>query len=142
MNNELVPQPSWWKRNWKWVVPIGGCLTVLLLVVFFIGSLFYGVSSILEESEPYTYALEKINNDPQLVELLGAPIEKDGMPQGNLNWDNGKKNADMKIPIAGPKGNGMLFIVAHGENDTWIYDEIRVTIKENEEFNLLEDDWD
>ncbi|MBT8183616.1 MAG: cytochrome c oxidase assembly factor 1 family protein [Eudoraea sp.] len=142
MNNELVPEPSWWHRNWKWVVPVGGCLTLLILAIFFIGSLFYGVSTMFEDSEPYEYAFEKINQDEQLIELLGTPIKKDGMPQGNINWHNNEKHADMRIPIAGPKGKGMLFITAHGEGDNWIYDEIRVTVREDEEFDLLENNWE
>jgi len=24
MNNELIEQKSWWKRNWKWLVPVSG----------------------------------------------------------------------------------------------------------------------
>ena len=142
MNNELVPQPSWWKRNWKWVVPVGGCLSIVLLFIFFVGSVFFGVTSMFEKSEPYTYALEKINQDQELIELLGSPIEKDGMPQGDLRWHNNQKTADMKIPIAGPKNSGMLYIVAHGEGEEWIYDEIRVTVENYEEFNLIENSWE
>lgn len=141
MNNELVPQPSWWKRNWKWVVPVGGCLTIILVIGFFIGSIFYGVTKVIEDSQPYEYALEKINGDEQLIELLGAPIEKDGMVQGNISWKNGKKNADLKIPIAGPKGKGTLYIVANGDDDGWNYDKIQVVVQDNEEINLLKDDW-
>ena len=141
MNNELVPEPSWWKRNWKWVVPVGGCLTIIFIVIFFVGSLFYGVTSMFEESEPYEYAFEKINNDPQIIELLGSPIEQNGMPQGNINWHNNSKKANMKIPIAGPDGEGTLYIVAHGEGENWTYEEIRVVIKDNDEINLLEEDW-
>ncbi len=142
MNNELVPQPSWWKRNWKWVVPVGGCLTMLILIGAFVGSLFYGVTSMFEDSTPYEYAFEKINNDEKMVELMGLPIEKDGMVQGTINWNNNEKNADMKIPISGPKGSGTLYIKATGEGDQWIYHEIRVVVKDSEEFNLLEDNWE
>jgi len=141
MNNELVPQPNWWQRNWKWVIPVGGCFTILVVIIFFIGSIFYGVTNVLENSEPFEHAINKINNDQELIELLGSPIEKDGMPQGHINWNNNKKSADMKIPIAGPKGKAVLYIIAHGEGDDWNYDEIRVTVKDNEEIQLLDNDW-
>ena len=139
MNNELAPQPSWWKRNWKWVVPVGGCLTMLVLLVVFVGSIFYGVTTMFEGSDPYKYAFEKINEDEQLVELLGSPIVKDGMVQGSLNYNNGDGKADMKIPISGPKGSGTLYINATSGGDEWTYHEIRVEIKDNETFDLLED---
>ncbi|QLG45603.1 cytochrome c oxidase assembly factor Coa1 family protein [Costertonia aggregata] len=137
MNNELVPQPSWWKRNWKWVVPLGGCLTLIVIFIVFFASLFFGVTKILEDSQPYEYAFELINQDEQMIELLGSPIEKDGMVQGNINWTNGDKNAKMTIPIAGPKRTGILYIDATGEGDTWDYKEIRVEVSE-ENVDLLE----
>ena len=143
MDNELVPQPSWWKRNWKWVVPLGGCLTIILIIIFLLGSLFYGVTKVLEDSQPYEYAFEQINQDEQLIELLGSPIEKDGMVQGNINWRNGEKSADMNIPIAGPKGKGMLYIIATGnDDDGWNYDKIEVVVKDHQNIDLLEDRWE
>ncbi len=138
MNNELVPQPSWWKRNWKWVVPVGGCLTILVLIVVFITTVFFGVTKIMEDSQPYEYAFELINQDEELIGILGTPIEKDGMVQGNINWINGNKSAKMAIPISGPKGTGTLFIDATGKGETWNYHEIRVEVAD-QELNFLED---
>lgn len=138
MNNELVPQPSWWKRNWKWVVPVGGCMSLIVLFVMFVGSIFYGVTTALEESQPYEYALEKINQDEVLTQQLGSPIEKDGIIQGSYNYSNGDKSADMRIPVSGPNGSGTLIVQATGEDDNWTYNVIRVEIKDNESINLLE----
>ena len=138
MNNELVPQPSWWKRNWKWVVPVGGCLTLIIIFVVFLGSLFYGISSAFEGSEPHVYALELVNEDETLLEILGTPIEKDGIGQSSFNWNNGNKTSNLVIPIAGPKAKGTLYVNAHGTADTWIYDRIEVIVPENEPINLLE----
>ncbi|NAS12609.1 cytochrome c oxidase assembly factor Coa1 family protein [Poritiphilus flavus] len=142
MDNELVPQPSWWKRNWKWVLPLGGCMTLIVLFVIFVSSIFFGVTKMFEESAPYEYALEKINNDDQMIELMGSPIEKDGIMSGNYEWKNGVKSADMSIPISGPKNSGTLYIRATGEGEEWTYHEIRVVVRDSEEFDLLESDWE
>jgi len=107
MNNELVPQPSWWKKNWKWVVPLSGCFTLIVIAVVAMGTIFYSVASAIEDSQPYEYALEKINSDEDIVNALGSPIEKDGMVSGNWDYSNGKKSANMTIPISGPKGKGI-----------------------------------
>ena len=136
MNNELVPQPSWWKRNWKWVVPVGGCFTLIIGAIVLFTSIYFGVSNIMEESQPYEYALELINKDEQLIKVLGSPIEKDGMFQGNISWTNGNKIAKIVVPIAGPEGKGKLYVDASGKGEEWIYHEIRVEINE-EEFDLL-----
>ena len=41
---EEVKQKSWFGRNWVWVVPLGGCLTIIALFVLGIGALVFGVS--------------------------------------------------------------------------------------------------
>ena len=139
MNNELIPQPSWWKRNWKWVVPVGGCFTLIIVAVIAIASIFYGVTNAIEDSQPYEFALEKINSDEDLINALGTPIEKDGMVSGNWNYVNGKKSAKMTIPISGPKGSGMLFVEATGEDEDWTYHVIRVEIEDSETFDIIEE---
>ncbi|NKI31496.1 cytochrome c oxidase assembly factor Coa1 family protein [Croceivirga thetidis] len=138
MNNELIPQKSWWSSNWKWVLPLGGCLTLIIGFIVLVSSIYFGVTNIMEESQPYEYAFELINKDEALTEVLGSPIEQDGMIQGNINWVNGSKSAKMKIPISGPKNSGTLFIDASGEGDEWVYHEIRVEVNE-QEFEYLED---
>lgn len=140
MNNELVAQPSWWKKNWKWVVPVGGCFSVIVFIVILFGSIFYGVTTLLEKSKPYKYALEQINSDEEITSILGAPIEQDGMMQGSLNWTNGDGKADMKIPVTGPNGSGILYINASSVDDNWTYHEIRLDIKDIESIDLLEAD--
>ncbi|KAG1651655.1 hypothetical protein GQR58_026872 [Nymphon striatum] len=113
-------------------------MSLIVLFVMFVGSIFYGVTTALEESQPYEYALEKINQDEVLTQQLGSPIEKDGMIQGSYNYSNGDKTADMRIPISGPNGSGTLIVQATGEDDNWTYNVIRVEIKDNESINLLE----
>lgn len=111
---------------------MGGCLTAIVLVIVLVSSIFFGVTKIMEGSEPYDYAFALINKDEELLELLGTPIEKDGIVQSNMNWVNGTKSAKMVIPISGPKGTGTLYINATGKGDTWDYHEIRVEVEEKE----------
>ena len=58
------------------------------------------------------------------------------MFQGNISWTNGKKVAKMTVPIAGPKGEGKLYIDATGEGEDWNYHEIRVEVND-QEFDFL-----
>lgn len=140
MNNKLVEDPNWWKRNWKWAVPVGGCLGLIVVFIMFVGSIFYGVTAVLEESQPYEYALETINQDEEITNALGAPIVKDGIIQGSYNYSNGIKTAQMKVPVSGPKGSGTLFVKANGEGDNWNYEVIRVEIKDDEGIDLLKEE--
>jgi hypothetical protein len=142
MNNELLPEPGWWKRNWPWALPVVGCLTFLVVLGVFIGSIFYGVTSMLDDSIPLEYAINKINTDPDIVKLMGFPIVKNGKVQGEFNWINDEKSAHMTVPISGTKENGTLFIKATAIGDTWTYQEIRVVIQDNNGVDLLDNDWE
>ena len=140
MNNELVPQPSWWKSNWKWVLPVGGCLSIIVIGIIVMGTIFYSVSSAIEDSQPYEYALEKINTDQDLINALGSPIVKDGFISSSWSYDNGEKSANMAIPISGPKGEGTLYVEATGEGDEWVYNVIRVEIGDDNLIDLNEEE--
>jgi hypothetical protein len=138
MNNELIEEPSWWKRNWKWVIPVGGCFTIIILFMALIGAGIFGVSKMFTGSEPYTYALEQVQSNEQVIELLGEPIETNGIMQGSINFSNNEGNANISIPIKGPNGEGKIYVVGEKRNDTWTYSELEVRIN-NEVINLLDE---
>lgn len=140
MNNVLIEQPSWWKRNWKWAVPVGGCLTIVLLFIALVGLGIFGVSKLFSSSQPYAYALEQATTNEQVIELLGEPVEASGIMQGSINLSNNEGNANIAIPIKGPNGKGKVYVVGEKRNDTWTYSELEVRIEENSEvINLLDE---
>lgn len=127
---------SWWQRNWKWFVPTG-CVSILLIFVLFIVSIFFGVTSMMTNSDAYKGAMTEAQKNKQVIEKLGSPIEDDGMTSGSINTSNDTGNCDLQIPIKGPKGKATLFIVAE-KKGTWKYSEMTVLIKAtNEEIDLL-----
>ncbi|MFL1894648.1 cytochrome c oxidase assembly factor Coa1 family protein [Aquimarina sp. 2-A2] len=129
---------SWFGRNWGWVVPLGGCLTIILLVILFLGSLVFGVSKMVTSSDPYESGLERVRQDQYIVGILGEPIETDGIMQGSLSFENDKGTADISIPIKGPKGKARLYVVGTKQKDHWNYSEIYVIIDDtNEQIDLL-----
>lgn len=127
---------SWWQRNWKWFVPTG-CVSILLIFVLFIVSIFFGVTSMMTNSDAYKGAMTEAQKNKLVIEKLGSPIEDDGMTSGSINTSNDSGNCDLQIPIKGPKGKATLFIVAE-KKGTWKYSEMTVLIKNtNEEIDLL-----
>ncbi|MEP0263125.1 cytochrome c oxidase assembly factor 1 family protein [Dokdonia sp.] len=141
--NELIEERSWWKRNWKWVVPTGGCLTLILLLVFFVGAAIFGATKMMSGSEPYQEGLTKAQSNEQVIELLGEPIENNGIMQGSINFSNNSGDADIRVPIKGPKGEGTVYIVGEKHNGVWTYSELEVRIDQNSEvINLLNEGLD
>lgn len=136
---EEVRQKSWFGRNWIWVVPVGGCLTLIIIGMVFIGSIFFGVTKMFKNATPYEYALEQASQNREVTLILGNTIESDGMISGNISIENHSGYADFSIPIKGSKGTGRVFVVAEKKNGEWIYEKLYVLIKETqEEINLLE----
>ncbi len=136
--SDYVQQKSWFSRNWIWVVPVGGCFMIILLLVFGIGAAIFGVTKFIKGSEPYEYALAQAQEHPRVLEILGEPIEPDGIMQGTISFKNSRGEADIRIPVKGPNGNAWIVVKAEKYDDEWDYDELYVEIKETgEQINLL-----
>ncbi|AXT18772.1 hypothetical protein D7030_05945 [Flavobacteriaceae bacterium AU392] len=130
---------SWFGRNWPWVIPVGGCLTIILLFVFGIGAAIFGVTKLITNSTPYSYALELAKDDSNVISILGDPIETNGIMSGSLSFENNDGEVDIKIPIKGPNGEGSIIVIGEKYDGEWIYEKLYVLIKEtNEKINLLE----
>ncbi len=130
---EVHTQKSWFARNWGWAVPVGGCLTIIVIFFIVLGSVIFGVSEMITESVPHKDALEKVNEDDYVVNILGEPIETNGIMNGSLSYKNSVGSADMSIPIKGPKGEAKLYVVGTKKNDRWTYSEMYVIISETDE---------
>ncbi|MBT8273886.1 MAG: cytochrome c oxidase assembly factor 1 family protein [Bacteroidia bacterium] len=134
-------QKSWFGRNWPWLLPVGGCLTIILLFIFGVGAAIFGVAEALKGSEPYEFAVEESINSPELMEILGEPIKTDGFMEGTVNFKNESGRVDIKIPLRGPKGAATIEVKGTKEDGIWTYEKLFVTIKEtNEKIDLLEPD--
>ena len=133
MNNELIEQKSWWKRNWKWLVPLSGIILISLGIFFSSGM--DGIATDLvqayADTELYDNALEKAKSDERVTELLGEikPIDQLSNLEGNVEYSNDNKTVNSSIRIIGNKGKGSLDISADRMNNEWNYTKINVRIK-------------
>ncbi|MHA7056641.1 cytochrome c oxidase assembly factor Coa1 family protein [Aquimarina sp. M1] len=130
---EHIPRKSWFSRNWPWVIPVGGCLTLIIVFFAFLGSVIFGVSTAFTNSAPYQDGLTKAQQDEYVVQMLGEPIETNGIMNGSLNFKNDEGSVDISIPIKGPDGEARIYIVGTKQNDTWTYSELYVILEENNE---------
>lgn len=117
---------SWFDRNWKWVVPGGGCLIILIVgIVFFMGMV-GGITSLFKDSTPYKQAIELAEENPQVNQMLGTPLESDGMISGNIRKGSDENSAQMSVPVKGPKGEASILFDAVQRNDNWKFNELFV----------------
>jgi len=131
-----APQPGWWSRNWKWFVPTG-CFTLLLLFGLFILLIFSVVLGSIKSSDAYKQAVARARANPTVVEELGTPIAEGYFVSGSINVQNDSGNADLQIPISGPKGKAVIHAVAVKSAGQWEYSRLTVAIEGQPELDLL-----
>jgi hypothetical protein len=117
--------PGWWSRNWKWALPVG-CLAPLLVVAGCVTAVIVMVPRIIRSSEPYRHAVSEARASPAVRELLGEPIEEAALPGGNINVSGSAGDADLSIPLSGPKGSATLYVVGTRTAGEWEYATLRV----------------
>lgn len=133
-----TPKPNWWKRNWKWYVPLG-CFSVAVLFVVFIGSIALIVFSAVKSTDVYKEALARAKAHPAVIEALGSPVTEGFLASGNTNVNGASGEANLSIPIAGPKGNGTIYMAARKSLGQWTYLGLVVEIaKTHQRINLLQ----
>ncbi len=133
-----VQKKSWFRRNWPWVVPLGGCLTMIIIVVMIVGGAIFGISKAFTSSSPYQEGLAKATTDTYVIEELGDPVESNGIMQGSIQLQNSVGTAAISIPIKGPKGTGTVYVNGSKQEGKWNYSEVYVIIDAtNEQVDLL-----
>ena len=131
------PRKSWWSRNWKWFVPTG-CLTIIALGVVFVVCIVFFVFSVLKSSDAYQTALTNAKNDPRVVTALGSPIKDGLVPSGKTNVNGSSGDADIAIPISGPKGKAMIYAVGTKSAGKWEFSKLAVQVDGGEMIDLNE----
>jgi Cytochrome oxidase complex assembly protein 1 len=123
------PQPAgWWSRNWKWFVPTGCCLTPLVLGGAFFAFLVLVVFGAMKQTDVYQTALARVKADQRVTNALGTPIEEGWFLSGNTKVSGSSGEADLTIPISGPKGKGTIYAVATKFAGEWTYSKLVVKI--------------
>lgn len=131
-------EADWWDRNWKWFVPTL-VLSLLVLMAGFFVALFYFVFGLIKGSEPYQMSLELAASSPALIAKIGEPIEPGWLVTGNISYHNASGDADLTIPLEGPKGEATLYIVAKRELGEWTLTRAVVEVHNSgERLKLLE----
>jgi len=131
-------QTGWFVRNWKWFVPTG-CLTGIIVFTLFIGLIYWGVTSIIRNSEAYKRPMQLVNNNEEVVSLLGSPIESTFLIQGNINISGSSGNADLSIPVRGPEAKGVLYVIAVKRAGRWNFELLEIKINgRSERISLIE----
>ena len=134
-----VAEPSWWNRNWKWLVPVG-CLSIIAVFAAFITLILWFAFGVMKSSDVYSQALDKTRNNPAVVSALGTPIEAGFFTSGSVNVSGPSGAAELAIPISGPRGKGTIYLVARKSAGEWSYSQLLVQVEQTgQRIDLLDD---
>jgi hypothetical protein len=123
-----APRKGWWARNWKWFVPTG-CMTIIVLFAAFIGGILTLVAGTMKSSDAYKQALARVQADPQVADKLGRPLTPGWFISGSVNVNGDSGDANLAIPISGPKGKGKVYAEAKKSAGLWQFDTLQVEVE-------------
>ena len=110
-----------------------GCL----LPVLFVGGcglvVFWFATGIMKQSDAYKIALARAQANPTVIEAIGSPILQTGIVSGNSNVSEAVGEANLSIPLSGPKGKATLYVEAKKSADTWFFQTMVVKIEKTGE---------
>jgi hypothetical protein len=132
----VYPEPSWWKRNRKWVLP----LIVIGGIALFVCGIFFGVMGLIRTNDAYKQGVARALADPQVIEAFGEPVKTGTMVTGSVQTSNASGEADLAVPLSGPKGEGTLYIGAYKQAGRWNMRVLEVAVSGKEEHIQLLDD--
>jgi hypothetical protein len=121
------PQRGWLGRNWKWVLPVGCILPLLVCCGGGTAIIMFGLNAI-KSSEPYKEAVAKAKANPEVKAARGEPITEGCMFTGNFDTNPSTGHADLNIPLSGPKDSGTLFAVAHITDGKWVFSKLEFAV--------------
>ena len=114
-------------------------LTATFVFVIF-GTVFGFAFGAMKSSDAYKMALAKAKADPRVVSALGSPITDGLFVSGKTNVSGTSGQADMTVPISGPKGKGTIYFVASKFAGKWTFSKLMVEVADTgQRIDLIED---
>lgn len=129
------PPGGWFARNWKWVV-IFGCLTPILLAGGCVAAVVFIAFGAIRATDVYDNAILRAQNDPRVIEHLGAPVKAGWWVTGNVSINNDQGTADFVLPLNGSKKRGKLEVEASRDGGPWNYSVLRVRVDDGPVIDL------
>jgi len=124
---------SWLGRNWKWLLVVA-----FFGVVAFVVGIFALIMGGMRNSDVAKEAAARAQANPSVVEQLGARIDEGWLMSGSINVAGGSGDADLAVPISGPKGKGTVYVTARKIAGTWNYSQMIVAFQgSGERIDLL-----
>jgi len=131
MNGSI--QLSWPRRNWKGLLAVA-CVVALAILL---GGILVAVRVVMTSSDVYRQAVATARAAPAVAEALGTPVAEGWFVTGHISVSGSSGNADLAIPLSGPKSKGRVFLVARKSMGEWRFSKLVFATSAGERTDLL-----
>lgn len=114
----------------------GGCGALVTCFIALFVFAMAGVLYFMRHSEVNELAVAKARQSPQIVAALGEPVEQGWWVSGNVSVSGSSGEADLTIPISGPKGSASMHIIATKDASGWKFTLFDVSLPDGSHVNL------
>jgi len=132
---KLMPNQrrSWLGRNWGKLLA-----AAFLCMVLFVGAIVTLLVGAIRGSDVAKEAVARAQSNALVMQRLGAPISEGWFVGGSINVSPGSGDADLSVPISGPKGKGTVYVKAQKSAGAWAYNLMVATVDgSSEKIDLL-----
>ena len=133
MNNDVTENKSWWKKNWKWLIPTTGVFIITIGTIFSSGfdEILGDYSKAYLDSKLYDDALKIVRKNNRVKETLGhiESINTLTIINGYVEYSDNNNSVNTTIKISGEHGKAMLDISADLINEIWSFKALKIRIK-------------
>jgi hypothetical protein len=120
-------EKSWLERHPGWKIPLGFLILILLIVVFG-GVVMTIITTSFHSSDVYKQAMIRATSDPQVRAQFGEPLQAAWLISGELHVSGSTGNANLSIPVSGPRGGGVIRAVAFKSAGAWRFTYLQVNV--------------
>jgi len=114
---------SWLGRNWGKLLAVA-----FVCIILFVGGIVTLLMGAMRGSDVAKEAVARAQSNPLVTQRLGTPIGEGWFVGGSINVSPGSGEADLSVPISGPKGKGKVYVTAQKTAGTWAYSLMVATI--------------
>ena len=114
---------SWLGRYWIWLLA-----ALLLCGALFVFGIFSLIIGAMRGSDVAKEAVARAQSNALVAQRLGAPISEGWFVSGSINVSTGSGDADLTVPISGPKGKGTVYVKAMKTAGRWDYSLMQAAI--------------
>ncbi len=119
------------RRRGLLVALIVAIVAVLVLVgVGCVGGLWLFIQNTIRTTGVYEQAMAAAGRSPAVEQRLGAPLEPRWVVMGHVHIEDDAGEADLKIPIAGPRGHGQVHVIGVRAGGEWTIDRLTVEFED------------